>query len=66
MAVAIEKSFRVARAYQPPPKPEGSLLPDLAFHGPSSKMIIRRREQLNLLEEEVSDEEVIDDKPLTY
>lgn len=59
MAVSIEKSFRVAQSYQPPPKPEGTLLPDLAYHGPS-RTITRRREQFNLLDENISDEDDLD------
>lgn len=57
LAVAAEKSFRVAKSYQPPPKPEGSLLPDLAYRGPTTRLVQRRRENINQLDETNSSEE---------
>lgn len=56
IAVATEKSFRVVRAYRPPPRPEGSLLPDLAYRSPTGKIHSRRRDNLNLIEEDESEE----------
>lgn len=50
VAVAAEKAFRVARAFRPPPRPERSLLPDLAYRDPTPKPPQRRRDMLNLMD----------------
>ena len=35
LANVAQKSYRVARSYKPPPVPERSLLPDLAYKDPT-------------------------------
>lgn len=57
IAVAAEKSFRVAKSYQPPPRPEGSLLPDLAYRGTTTRPKHRYREPLNRMDEEPNSDE---------
>lgn len=47
VAVAAEKAFRVAKSFRPPPRPEKSLLPDLAYHEQSNRPS-RKKEQLNI------------------
>ena len=42
LANAAQKSYRVARSYKPPPVPERSLLPDLAYKDPNYRKPDRR------------------------
>ena len=37
LAVSAEKTYRVAKAYKPPPTPERSLLPNLAYRKPRGR-----------------------------
>ena len=37
LANTAQKSYRIARSYKPPPTPERSLLPDLAYKDPKNK-----------------------------
>ena len=56
LANVVQKSYRVARNYKPPPTPERSLLPDLAYKDPrvrkTDKRYEPRQERLHLLEED--------------
>ena len=52
LASSVEKSHRVARGYRPPPTPERSLLPDLAYHEPRGRAADKQRDRLAFMEEE--------------
>lgn len=67
VAVASEKAFRVARTFRPPPTPERSLLPDLAYRDPKPRTIPKRRELLNIInleEEDIENEDTFLDELL--
>ena len=55
LANVAQKSYRVARSYKPPPTPERSLLPDLAYRDPRTRRTVKphdvRTERLAFLEE---------------
>ena len=51
LSVAAEKSIRVAKLFRPPPVPERSLLPDLAYKDNKPRNRDRQRELISLLEE---------------
>ena len=57
LANAAQKSYRVARSYKPPPVPERSLLPDLAYKDPNYRTPDRRpantRERIAFLDQGV-------------
>lgn len=59
VAMAVEKAFRVARSFRPPPKPDRSLLPDLAYRAPPNKTAVRRQNTLQMLDQE--EEELLRD-----
>ena len=48
MAMNAEKGYRVAKAYRPPPNPDRSLLPELAYYEPRSRGSDRRRETVTM------------------
>lgn len=48
LAIAAEKTYRVARSYRPPPTPERSLLPDLAYKENRTRNPTKKREFVNL------------------
>ena len=51
LAVSAEKTYRVAKAYKPPPTPERSLLPSLAYREPRGRNMDRRRENIAFMDE---------------
>lgn len=62
VAIAVEKRFRVAKHFRPPPTPERSLFPDLAYRESRTRAIPKKKENLHIVEEysdeDSSDEEV--------
>ena len=53
LAMNAEKGYRVAKAYRPPPTPDRSLLPELAYYEPRSSGSDRRRETVAMTNERV-------------
>ena len=70
LANIAQKSYRVARSYKPPPVPERSLLPDLAYRDPNYRRSEKRssapRERLTFLEEEAESPEFEEPVDLAY
>lgn len=60
-AVAAEKSIRVAKSFRPPPRPERSLLPDLAYRDPNPRPLIRKKVNLTGITEEESEPDSTDE-----
>lgn len=51
IAKSVEKSHSLSRVFRPPPTPEKSLLPDLAYREPSRSRNQHNKESLNLIKE---------------
>ena len=52
LALNVVKSHRVARGYRPPPNPERSLLPDLAYHEQRGRATDRQRDRIASMAED--------------
>ena len=46
-----EKGYWIAKAYRPPPNPDRSFIPELAYHEPTNRGVERRREVMAMMDE---------------
>ena len=46
-----EKGYWIAKPYRPPPNPDRSLIPELAYHEPKSRGVERRYEVMAMMDE---------------